>query len=416
MASFLVTGLALSGYLLARQPQKKYDRKLRSILFLYATPIITIPLLLVLASRTGWLSAILVVLMLLPYLFRFSTKKRLTLWSLSIGTGLLLGTLITAQSGQSDFIAQKADLESPRSYTFPQALDMFIEKPFTGYGYGNFESQYILYTARQHQLNHNYPPGLPAMDHPHNETLFWSVEGGIVPLIGILLAAAFVLHRIYTAKKGTRIALFALLIPIFIHSQLEYPFYHSAIHWITFILLIYWVDQRTAKYKKANFTKITHTFLRVSSLLFPLITVVFMLTSLQSNHVLTQFEASKPKNPDILNRVTNHVAWEDRLDWNIQSTLLNVGLATSNSDYINSYVDWQLPFIKHKPRPAFYQNLLLAYHALDEQQKYQQILKEAQFLFPERNIKALVEGAISASKSITQSEAESPLSSSSSNN
>lgn len=75
--------------------------------------------------------------------------------------------------GTSGFVANKADLESPRRFTFPQTIDMIIEKPFTGYGYGKFEAQYLLYTARQHQLNSSYPAGLASMDHPHNELLYW---------------------------------------------------------------------------------------------------------------------------------------------------------------------------------------------------------------------------------------------------
>ncbi|MGR5542485.1 O-antigen ligase family protein, partial [Vibrio campbellii] len=94
-----------------------------------------------------------------------------------------------------------------------------------------------LYTARQHQINDNYPPGLPAMDHPHNETLYWGVEGGIIPLVGLLLTAILTFTRVAQAKKGTRLALLALFVPILLHSQLEYPFYHSAIHWVTLIIL-----------------------------------------------------------------------------------------------------------------------------------------------------------------------------------
>ncbi|OLF34674.1 pilin glycosylation ligase domain-containing protein, partial [Psychrobacter sp. Cmf 22.2] len=67
MASFLATGLALSGYLLARQPHDKYLSWRQKIVFLYAIPLITIPLLVVLASRTGWLGAVIATAMVAPY-------------------------------------------------------------------------------------------------------------------------------------------------------------------------------------------------------------------------------------------------------------------------------------------------------------------------------------------------------------
>lgn len=388
MASFLATGLVLSGYLITTQPHK-YNKKWSEVSLLYIVPALTTPLLIALASRTGWLGAILGTLCILPYLYRFSTLKRGIGWCLSVILGLVLGAILIQSEETGEFVTTKTDLQTPRTYTFPQALDMLIERPFTGYGYGKFESQYILYTARQHQLNSHYPSGLPAMDHPHNELLLWGVEGGLVPVIGIILAAMFVLSRIYTAKKGTRLALFSLFIPIVLHSQLEYPFYHSAIHWITFIILIYWIDQRTSKYKTQSFSIVSKSLLRIASLIIPVITSLYMLSALHSNYVLTQFEQSKPKNPEILNGVTNPVVWKDRFDWNIYSTYLNIGLYTQDKKLIEPYISWSLDIIKEKPRPAFYTNLILAYQGLNDPSRAEQVRAEASFLFPNNDFSTI---------------------------
>lgn len=385
MASFLTTGLAISGYLLTRQ-RVKYQSKLSEIALLYLMPLVTIPLLIVLASRTGWLSAILVILFTLPYLFRFATNKRRWGWVLSVVLGLGIGLIPSLLSSDTATLSeQKVNLESPRQYTFPQTLDMFIEKPFTGYGYGKFESEYIIYTARQHQLNNDYEPGLASMDHPHNELLYWGVEGGLLPLIGILIAAILILYRIYQTKKGTRLALFALFIPIVLHTQLEYPFYHSAVHWITFIILLYWVDQRVNKYRIFTLSFISQTALRVLSLLVPILVGFYMLSALHTNYVLTQFERSNPKNPDILDQVSNPVVWKDRYNWDIYSTYLNIGLFTQDAKLIEPYINWSLEIIKDKPRPAFYNNLILAYQGLGDMEKAEQIRSEAQFLFPRQD-------------------------------
>ncbi|MPW37996.1 PglL family O-oligosaccharyltransferase [Vibrio sp. B1Z05] len=382
MASFLATGLVLSGYLLARQPHDKYLKWRQKISFLYAIPLLTIPLLVVLASRTGWLGAIIAVAMVSPYLYRFALRSRAIIWSAAVLIGLAIGVGLTFTGSSQSLISQKADLESARAYTFPQGIDMIIERPISGYGYGKFESAYIVYTARQHQINPDYPAGLPSMDHPHNELLMWGIEGGILPLIGIFLAMGFVLYRLYMVRQGTRVGILALFIPIVLHTQLEYPFYHSAIHWVSFIILLYWVDQRTARYRPQSFGRISKMFLRSASLILPILTCVYMVTALQTNYVLTQFEHSKPKNPDILDRVTNPIAWKDRYEWDINSTLLNIGITTNQKQHIQTYVDWSLPFIKDKPRPALYKNLILAYLALDQQQMANAIRSEAEFLFP----------------------------------
>lgn len=385
MASFLATGLVLSGYILTRQPIK-YQRHISEVSLLYVMPIITVPLLIVLGSRTGWLATLLSTLLVLPYIYRFATKKRFVGWLVAalLGTGIGFSSLMIP-SEQASIASQKVHLQTVRQYTFPQTLDMLIEKPFTGYGYGRFEPEYLVYTARQHQLNEKYKPGLASMDHPHNELLYWGVEGGLLPLLAIMLAAVFVLARLYQAKKGTRLAMFSLFVPIVLHSQLEYPFYHSAIHWVTFIILLYWVDQRASRYQQVSFSIVSQGTLRVLSLVLPVISGFYLVTTLHSNYVLTTFERSQPKNPDILNNVSNPVVWQDRYDWDIYSTFLNIGLLTHQEELIQTYIDWSLRIIKDKPRPAFYNNLILAYLGMGETTKAEQIRSEAQFLFPDRD-------------------------------
>ena len=39
------------------------------------------------------------------------------------------------------------------------------------------------------------------MDHPHNEILFWTVEGGIIPLLGIFYCGKL-FNIIWKAKKN----------------------------------------------------------------------------------------------------------------------------------------------------------------------------------------------------------------------
>ena len=383
MASFLATGLVIASYLLARQPYK-YDRKLSDVYLLYAVPVLTIPLIVALASRTGWLASLFAVLLIIPYMYRYNTKRRFSHWVISLAAGLLLSVVVMqiAFPQGNGLAAEKVNMESARAYTFPQTVDMVIEKPFTGYGYGKFESEYMIYTARQHALNEKYPAGLPAMDHPHNELLYWAVEGGLLPILGIFLAMTLVLYRIYQAKRGTRLALLALFIPIVLHSQLEYPFYHSLVHWVIFIILIYWVDQRVARYRQVGFTKITKSLLRIVSLALPAVFTFYMVSALHTNYILTKFETTRPTNPDILSQVSNPVVWKDRFDWDVYSTFLTIGLQTQDPSLIQPYIDWSLNIIKDKPRPAFYNNLILAYQGLDDGSKAEQIRAEAQFLFP----------------------------------
>ncbi|MCF4171944.1 PglL family O-oligosaccharyltransferase [Vibrio sp. La 4.2.2] len=382
MASFLATALVLSGYLLARQ-RHKYNWHISDVSILYLTPVITLPLIVVLGSRTGWLGALIGTLLLIPYLYRHSTRKRFRGWTFASLAGVALGLFLGfGNTSSQNLIEQKASFTDIRATIYSQSIDMLIEKPFTGYGLGKFEPEYMVYTARQHQLNNHFSAGVPALDHPQNELLFWGIEGGLLPILGILLAALFVLSRIYTAKPGTRLAIFALFLPIVLHSQLEYPFYHSLIHWITFIILIYWVDQRTPRLKQASLSGVTKTLTRVMSLLIPILVTTYMVASLHTNYVLNRFEKSDPVDATILEKVSNPMAWQDRYDWDVYSTYLKLGLRTGDKTLIQPYIDWSVDIIRHKPRPAFYRNLILAYQGIGDTSKAQQVKTEAEYLFP----------------------------------
>jgi O-antigen polymerase len=148
------------------------------------------------------------------------------------------------------------------------------------------------------------------------------------------------------------------------------------------LILLYWVDQRTARYKQVNFGGVSRFTLRLSSLLLPILVCFYMVTALQTNQVLTAFERSNKKNPDLLDKAMNPFAWQDRYEWNIHSTFLKLGIATGKQQHIQTYVDWSVVFIKDKPRPALYENLIIAYEGLDQMRMAEAIRQEASYLFP----------------------------------
>ncbi|WP_165312395.1 PglL family O-oligosaccharyltransferase [Vibrio ziniensis] len=381
MASFLATGVVLSGYLLARQP-KIYSKKLREVGLLYFTPVITLPLIVLLDSEIGWITSAIAILTLLPYLYRFSPRQRFFNWIMACSIGLVIGLAALFLQNENAEHSYAEKQVAPNRTLFSQSIDMLIEKPFTGYGFGHFESQYILYTARQHQLNNSYPSGIPSTQHPNNEILFWGVEGGGLPVLGQLLAIIFVLARIYSAKEKTRLVMFALLLPIAMQGQFSTPFYQSSIHWLTFIILLFWVEQRVAKCRVFRFSEFTRSVLRVTSLTMPVAISIYIAGILHTNYYLTKFEVSNPKQLDILNKIINPALVKDRLDWDLYSAYFEQGLSEEKSEYFQPYIDWSLKTIQSKPRPELYINLIKAYQVMGNLSRAEQTKTEATFLFP----------------------------------
>lgn len=382
MASFLATGLVLSAYLLTRQPIK-YHQQLSATSLLYTMPVITVPLLLVLGSLAGWLGAMIACILILPYLYRYAIRQRFVGWLLALMLGVLLGLFMKFQQPLTSESSTPATYSYQQRFTIArQTLDMVIEKPFTGYGYGRFETQYLLYTARQHQLNHSYPAGIPALTHPQNELLLWMIEGGALPLIGILFAALLVLFRIHTAKAGTRLAMFALFVPIVLHTQVGSPFALSAIHWITFVILLFWVDQRVARYKAISFGKWYKRLFKISGSAVWGLTSLYTLSALHCNTVLTTFEHSTEPDTASLTPLLAPQRWVEKLDQSRYAHDLALGIKHQNPHLITPYIAWAQRTLRHTPRPEIYRDLIMAYQAIQDDQRANQTRDEARYLFP----------------------------------
>ncbi|PSW04539.1 PglL family O-oligosaccharyltransferase [Photobacterium lipolyticum] len=378
MASFLATGLVLSAYLLARIPMYRGKWSWQQLVLLL-TPVAIIPIIVVLSSRTGWLGAMVGVALMLPYLRTFAAKAQWRMWLLMVALGLSVSWSINSTIDWTP-AEERVSLESARAIHIPQAYKMFSKEPLAGYGYGKFEPAYIIQTAKWHQADPEQNYGLSGLDHPHNELLYWAAEGGIVPLLALLAAAAAVALTIRKARKETQLALVGLFLPITLHTQLEYPFYHSLVHWVTFIILIYWVDNLTAKYHKYHARYVLTV--KFCAVLMPILITSFMLTTLYSGWLLTKFETTRPVNIDYLMQVNNPWAWQNRFDWDLHLTQLQLGAASNNQSLIEEYIHWATQKAVSWPRPALYHNLIAAYHLLDQQEQARQIQQEAEFLFP----------------------------------
>ncbi|PSW60410.1 ligase [Photobacterium kishitanii] len=396
MASFLATGLVIAAYLLARLPRYR-GKWVWQHMILLAVPVLTIPLLVVLNSRTGWLGATIGSLLMLPYLYRFAAKYQQRMWGLMLLLGLALAWQVSSTTDSSFSHQARITLESQRSIMMPQTYEMFTSKPLTGYGYGKFEAAYITQTALwHHQDSQQYPAGVASLDHPHNELLYWAAEGGIIPLLGLILAALAVLVSIKKAPNGTQLALVGLFFPIVLHTQLEYPFYHSLAHWIVFIILIFWVDNLTAKYHRYQTQYVLA--LKISAIALPVMITSFMITTLYSGWLLTKFETTRPVDINYLVKVNNPWAWQHRFEWDLHLTQLQLGIATDKPQLVADYVHWANQKAQTWPRPALYQNLVLAYYNQGKTAQAEQVATEAQQLFPGISLPSTTTAATSSAK------------------
>jgi O-antigen polymerase len=373
IATFLVTGAAISLYLLLKDESIKESNIKKW--FIYSIPFLTSILYLPLQSRTGYLTFSLAIA--LVSILGYKKKKQLFTW---LGLAII-GFLIGAKAPYLKRIeGEKIHSTSVRKILYQLSYELYRENPIIGVGYGNYFSSFRHYYAQRKNEDPSVLSFTGNIDHPHNETLFWMVEGGIAPLVGLLIIAGGFLIMIWRAKSPEAWATAGLILPILIHTQLELPFYLSLIHWFLFIFLLYCIDEDFGEWQVKNIS--WKIFLRVVAILIPGITILYMITVLQTGFVITKYERTRFKDHNLLFSAWNSNSWHKKYDTIVMTLRLNIAGKTKNREEFQDYIQWAEDYVKHSPYHFIYYDLAKAYEAIGNKEKAWEVYNKAKYLFP----------------------------------
>ncbi|PKG85258.1 hypothetical protein CXF85_06600 [Colwellia sp. 75C3] len=387
MASFMATGLAIALFISVKR--KIFSNKLLFNSLIILSLFVTSFLLILLQSRTGFVAAFAVLLLSAPYLYQ-KCKKQLFI-NLAVIIIAVLSAVISLENSSTPVRGQQVyGNVGARDVIFIVSADMIKEKPLLGYGYGSFERSFIDHFNKYAIVNPEVGNTITRLSHPHNEVLFWVAEGGIIALLAFIF---FTIGYIATWRKIPLIkglVLLALVLPILLHSQLEFPFYSSASHWLVFLIML-WVmdnyslsDDALSEDEQHHFVNCPQTFLlRFFALLIPSIFIPFLVTTLHTANILVEHEKSPQKSLERFNDIINPIAWQSRLDAAVHAHILVIGIRDKDVSKLKAYVSWALKRIKHKPRLILYQNTLLVLKALEQTEAHQLLLEEAKRTYPQ---------------------------------
>lgn len=381
MATFMATGLVLAGWLELRGNANPWLKGLRYGVILAASL-----LLVALQSRVGQLGGLLALILLVPALHR---QRRLAQVLGLVALGVGLG--IASQYGISGV---KRGLEAyqsggMRSIYWPYAAKLIAQSPWVGWGYGSFETTFLHHYMADKALNPAMVQIEYNLDHPHNEFLYWAVEGGLAPMIGMVLMGGALLWRVLKAGWVKGAALLALVTPILLHTQTEYPLYHAIALWWALLLLVYVLDAEVEERLQAlgcaswrEYVYRPWLLLRFVAIIIPLLVVPFMLTAIHTAWVVTKYERGGYKEPTLLLDVVNPMAWLTRVEFDVNSVRLMVGLQANNHAELEAYLEWGQAFVRHTPRANIYANMVIALDALGRKEEARALRREALALYP----------------------------------
>ena len=373
-ATFLATGTSIALFLLVND-KDGFNNIIKQIMVL-SIPFLSCIHINYLQSRTGYLSLIIGV----GFILLFGDRRNK---NLLIGIGLLFIGLIAGSITKRETIAksEKQYSGNTRLATYQLTYEMIKDNPVLGVGYGNFLSAFRSHYAKRKKDDPSIETiGNNNMDHPHNEILYWTVEGGIIPLIGLLIIAGAFLIMIWRTNQKSSMAMLGLSLPIFIHTQLELPFYISLIHWFLFIFIIYMIDSEISRQFEINIELLS--LFRILSLSIPIIITVYMTTTLITASSITRFERTGYRDPALLVSIGNPHAWQKKYETLIMKLNLNIAKKTNDLDKLNDYINWAEQYVEHSPYLFIYYDLATAYEAIGNGEKAWEIYRYAQYLYP----------------------------------
>lgn len=409
-ASFIATGVICSLYLILKTHDENTTRF--NAILLISCALTGSTALVLLGSRAGIFGALLAIVFCLPQIYQYLTteskliskyKPRLLLgWFFSAVMGVILAITSVQQMESGGRNLEAFQSTENRTSIYLQALDMIKDKPLSGWGYGNFERNFLDYYAEKYHAGEYTHPIIANLDHPHNELLLWAIEGGVIPpLLLLILAAVLVIRALRHLGMVYGLSALSLLVPLAFHANTEYPFYQSIAHWLVFCLLTAWLlwmtSTPTIKCFKLDF------FARCFAVIIPVLIIPVMVLCIQATYQVTKYHATNKQNVNYLRDVIHPSGIWKRFFFDVMTYRLIVGLRQQDSQQVTAYIQWAEEFLKHTPRLSIYYNLAKAHWALKDYDQSIQILEKAAYFYPtNNNIRTAIETAKSNLKTLRQ--------------
>ncbi|MDP8756129.1 Wzy polymerase domain-containing protein [Serratia marcescens] len=380
LGSFIATGLALALWLLLAPYSAPTRRQIPLLALLAAFS----ALLVLIQSRAAWLGAALAAALLL---WRFAHQRpAASRWAggaLLLGAAIGLTVLFTGFGLETNSVLLDREFSNSARLTMLHDVGaMILAKPLLGWGYGGFEysfAHFRLQTMPWREV-------LEVAGHPHNEILLWWVEGGLTALAGIAIVLAAGVRLLKSAwqrdreqPNGARVGLFLVLLPMLIHTQLEYPFYLSAPHWLAFLLLLALLDGQTGEPRPLPFAKALSLPVAMAALG----VLVMAAFAWQGRMALTQSERTMLANIDSIEQMPPPAAWiyRERKTFDEQSHALLVYNQTRDDALLTGYRQWANAYLQRRIDANVYATLIMILRYQGDQAQADARQREAAFLF-----------------------------------
>lgn len=331
-------------------------------------------------SRTAYLALTIIMIFAFAACFKGKMRSRYSLYFFSaVFIAIIIGVFDITTSTEL-FRSSEKLLESSgggRTAIWSITVNLFLDNPIWGVGYGNYWTNYIHQNAFHYANNLLY--FFSPVSHPHNEILYWAVEGGIIPLLGITIGICTFLF--YAIKKHrSNLIYFTPLIPLSIHSQLELVFYSFASMWVLFCVILAFICQKVFSSATKNINLAIARTINISTIFLTILFAFALSLNLQAHYHYVTYVADHNRNN--LKHIIWQGAYEHRITTSILVTDAQRALRARNKERLKQFVIWAEYNSKTDPREIVYKLHYQALLSLGRTEEAKRVYEEGKYLFP----------------------------------
>ncbi len=383
MASFLTTGILVSVYLCLRPiAHNRFYLKV----FLLITISVATYVMVATGSRIGLLSGILGLLMLLIAYRTQVSKNWKTIFSALL---LIVFASVLAKEGlhktvDKSYQMVEAQYADQRLSIYRISLDAFYEAPIKGHGIGSFLEKFGLASSAFYQ-QHPTAEMPTYIAHPHNELLQWAIEGGLLALMGILIAMFSVLWFAVKYKQQRLFAYLALLLPITFHTQVEHPFYISSFHWFIWLTLLYVLLNHYVAIRQNPISLMAKKSLRGFVIILLTVTLFFLWQTSQAQQQLYQFINQSQRTPQLDSALSN-LYYKTYAEQIVMRSHLHDAITKNDAQKLVQIINWFESELNRTPELKLFEDVINGYIALEMPKQRCETISNSLLYYPANKV------------------------------
>jgi O-antigen polymerase len=361
-ASYMATGIAITIYFVSRPSFESNTLSLK--LFLIANIAVFSYVIFSTGSRVGLLGAILSTIILTVTRRKQLAKHKTFIFILLVAVNVSAWSAAEGISYSLDKTVHLTQGKAARLSMYKIGVELVVQKPFTGHGTGNFQKVWAQQSA---DFKKRFPeavlPDAKMTTHPHNEILYWLIEGGAITILGIMLMLIALGRSLYFCGFSRGGAYLSMLLPISLHTQLEMPFYGSSIHWLTWLFLIFLpMQHRTITYC-VTLSRQATLMLYASCISIALLVSNFMMHTFKAQSDVFRFLFTKSEAPYLQIAMNNLYFKPLAVELAMRSKLYK-GINDENDQYVREFITWVSEDRKNIVSLLIYEDLAKSYEYL----------------------------------------------------